>query len=185
MWISLPKNSLFSVQKNQKFHFCPKCSKMIFLTICPNKIFILSCFTISQHYLVFRTSQKKPLDFEISTQNQLFYPINAYMTQTRSSSRGVLMKVIFSKSSDHVEHFHILRFFHISRSYGDITRWRSVLNTLSEPTFPSKSYLRVSGNDSSWICIQLVLWLYYNLNGGSTPLFFVSLKSLTIFRSMR
>ena len=28
------------------------------------------------------------------------------------------MKIIFSKSTDHVEHFHILRFFHISRNYG-------------------------------------------------------------------
>ena len=40
------------------------------------------------------------------------------MAQTRSSLRGVLIKTIFSKSTDHVEHFHILRFFHISRNYG-------------------------------------------------------------------
>ena len=63
MGISLPKNSLFSVQKNEKFYFCPKSSKIILTSIAEYKIIILSCFTIFQPYLTYRTSQKKALGF--------------------------------------------------------------------------------------------------------------------------
>ena len=35
------------------------------------------------------------------------------------------MEIIFSKSTDHVENFYILRFFHMSRRYGDIVLRRS------------------------------------------------------------
>ena len=46
------------------------------------------------------------------------------------------MKIIFSKSTDHVEHFHILRFFNISRT------WMYILIT---PPFQRKLYTKIRG----------------------------------------
>ena len=124
------KIAYFRSKKTKNFIFVQNAQKWFFWQSARTKSLFYHASRFPNIIWYLEHLKKKPLDFEISTQNQLFYPINAYMTQTRSSSRGVLMKIIFSKSTDHVEHFHILRFFHISRSYGAIVLWRSVWSTL-------------------------------------------------------
>ena len=97
LWISLPKNSLFSVQKNQKFHFCPKSSKFILTSIALYKILILSCFTIFQPYLTYRTPQKKALGFWTCHSKSVFFgyiqcKLDSGWVITRSSSKNIFFE---------------------------------------------------------------------------------------------
>ena len=62
--------------------------------------------------------------------------------------RGVLTKIIVSKSSDPFEHFHILRFIHISYSLKVMNRYRSLQNPVFQLKIALKIYFRVSGLDS-------------------------------------
>ena len=71
-----------------------------------------------------------------------------------SSSRGVLTKIIFSKSSHHFEHFHILRFFHISYSLEVMNKYTLPEKPVFQLKIALKIYFRVSGIDSKQIFIS-------------------------------
>ena len=55
--------------------------------------------------------------------------------------RGVLTKVIFSKSSHDFEHFHILSCLHISHSFEAILHWKVPLKTIFQPKIALKNHL--------------------------------------------
>ena len=111
-------------QKKWKFQFFQKSSKTVLVQICLKDLWISSCATILQPQCTCITPL--PRDFR----DRLPHPKTYVFSHKTSYNpwyeflRGVLPKVIFSKSSDDFEHFHISRFLHISHTFGAIGHWK-------------------------------------------------------------
>ena len=135
------QNGLFSTKKLWKFQFLIKSSKTFLVQICLNDLWIASCATVLQPQCTYITPL--PRDFR----DRLPHPKTYVFSHKTSYSpwceflRGVLPKVIFSKSLDNFEHFHILQFLHISHSFGAIGHWKLIWSAFFALEFPSKSHL--------------------------------------------
>ena len=146
----IPRDSVKNWPKIQKFHFWVKSSKIILTSIALIKTFILSCFTIFQPYLTYRTSQKKALWFwTCHSKSAIFGHIQCIPDLGWVIMRSSY-KIFFSKSSHHPEHFSYLSFcfkMNTSEATGD---WNLLKKRDFKLKFVQNFYFRVSGNDSSW-----------------------------------
>ena len=135
------QNGLFSTNFFFKFQFLIKSSKTVLVQICLNDLWIASCATILQLQCTYITPLLRNFTYRLPHPKTHVFSHKTSYSPRDEFLRGVLPKVIFSKSSDDFEHFHILRFLHISHSFGAIGHWKLTWNAFFAPKFPSKSHL--------------------------------------------
>ena len=144
---------------------------MIFSKIWLAKIFITSCFTISQRYLTYRTSQKKALGIWTYHSKSTIWGYIQYLLIWDELSRGVLTKY-FSKSSHHAEHFSYLSFYIKMNTYEGTGIWNLIKKTWFLAQISQHFYFRVSGIDSKcrpneWDYLGHFLIYVYSLKDAS------------------